>query len=76
MFRYSLHDFSEFCVHVCRTGIETEAKLIIYIGDVENDFIAARAAGMKFLLYSKTSLPGVEVQTSDFRAIPVLLKDL
>ncbi len=41
----------------------------VYVGDVENDIKAARVAGMKFILYSKEKIDGVDVSTSDFREI-------
>lgn len=51
-------------------------KECVYVGDVEADYIAASAAGMKFILFSKEHLPGVGVATSNFSSIPVLLKTL
>jgi histidinol phosphatase-like enzyme len=52
-------------------------KAIIFdVGDAETDMNAARAANMKFLLYSKGSLKGSDARTSDFRAIPELIKTL
>ena len=48
----------------------------VYVGDVENDIKAARAAGMKSILYSKTIAPGADAITADFRDLPGLLKNL
>jgi HAD superfamily hydrolase (TIGR01509 family) len=48
----------------------------VYVGDVENDIKAARAAGMKSLLFSKESVPGADATTLDFRAIPGLIKSI
>ena len=48
----------------------------VYIGDVENDAIAARAAGMKIIIYSKDKAEGVDGQTDDFSQIPEIIKNL
>ncbi len=48
----------------------------VYIGDVENDAIAARAAGMKIIIYSEGKVEGVDGQTVDFREILSLVKNL
>ena len=48
----------------------------VYIGDVENDMKAARAAGMQFILYSKESVNGAEVRTADFKELPGLIQSI
>jgi len=48
----------------------------VYIGDVENDLLAARAAGMKCILYTPNKINGADALTSDFEAIPDLVKTL
>ncbi len=48
----------------------------VYVGDVENDVKAARAAGMKSLIFSKNKISGADAETADFKAIPVLIKVL
>ena len=48
----------------------------VYIGDVENDVKAARAAGMKAVVYSKIKYDGADAWTPIFTALPDLIKDL
>lgn len=48
----------------------------VYIGDVENDVIAARAAGMKVIIYSKNDVPGADARTDLFTDLPKLITDL
>ncbi|RJQ37606.1 HAD family hydrolase [Candidatus Parcubacteria bacterium] len=48
----------------------------VYIGDVENDVRAAKAAGMKVIIYSKNILPEADVCTASFRQLPSLIATL
>jgi len=48
----------------------------VYVGDVESDFMAARAAGMKFVLYAEKRINGVDANTSDFKEITKLIETL
>jgi len=48
----------------------------VYVGDVESDIQAAKAAGMKVIIYSPTSIEGADLNTSDFKEIPGLVKTL
>lgn len=48
----------------------------VYVGDGESDLIAARAAGMKFVLYAEEKINGVDANTSDFREITELIETL
>ncbi len=48
----------------------------VYVGDVRNDFDAAHAAGMKFILYSQESADWAPVYTQQFRKIPDLLRNI
>jgi len=48
----------------------------VYIGDVKNDVVAARAAGMKVIVYSKTNIEEADYCTDSFRAIPKLVASL
>jgi HAD superfamily hydrolase (TIGR01549 family) len=48
----------------------------VYIGDVENDIIAGKAAGTKTILYSKNYLEGADLYTSVFTKLLVLIKSL
>jgi len=49
---------------------------IVYIGDVATDFQAAKSAGMKFILFSKSNLGGVNISTDVFSKLPELIKKL
>ncbi len=57
-----------------KLGIKPEES--VYIGDVENDVKAARAANMKVILYSKNQLHGADARTSSFEKLPELIKTL
>lgn len=48
----------------------------VYIGDVENDIKAARAANTKVILFSKNHLNGADAYTSSFEKLPELIKTL
>jgi len=48
----------------------------LYIGDVESDFLASSAAGMKFLLYSDKGIQGVENVIADFSLIPDFIETM
>lgn len=48
----------------------------IYIGDVENDIKAARAAGMKVIIYSKDEFDEADACTSLFTELPKFIKYL
>lgn len=45
----------------------------VYIGDVENDLKAAKAAGMKVIIYSKNKFDEADFCTSSFEALPALI---
>lgn len=51
-------------------------KECIYIGDVENDIKAARAAGMKVIIYSKESFVEADACTFLFSDLARLIKSL
>jgi len=48
----------------------------VYIGDSKTDIIAAKAAGMKSILYSKVAYPDADASTSSFAQLPKLIKNL
>jgi len=48
----------------------------VYIGDVENDIKAARAAGMKVIIYSKNKFDQADACTSSFIKLPELISSL
>lgn len=48
----------------------------VYIGDVENDIKAARAAGMKIIIYSKDQFSQADAYTSLFAKLPELILSL
>lgn len=57
-----------------KLGVQPEEA--VYIGDVGNDVKAAKAAGMKAIIYSKDKIPGADAQTSVFKEIPRLISSL
>jgi HAD superfamily hydrolase (TIGR01549 family) len=48
----------------------------VYIGDVENDVIAGKAAGMKVVIYSKNKFGNADICISDFSKLPEVIKSL
>jgi|SRR3989344_553336 len=48
----------------------------VYIGDVSNDILAAKAAGMKVIIYSSNHLDGADFRTSTFTTLPELIAAL
>ena len=48
----------------------------VYVGDVENDIIAGKAAGMKTILFSQNKIGNPDMSTSKFEEIPNLIKKL
>ena len=49
---------------------------VIYIGDTEIDIQAARAAGMKIIIYAKHKLKGADAFTPFFNRLPHLIDSL
>lgn len=56
--------------------LEVKPEECIYIGDVENDIKAARAAEMKVIIYSKSNFPQANACTISFIKLPGLISDL
>ena len=56
--------------------LNAEPEESVYIGDVKNDVVAARSAGMKVIIYSKTNIREADHCTDSFRAIPKLIASL
>lgn len=59
--------------------LRVQPQECVYIGDVQNDVIAARAAGMKmigFTRYSKTKLKDTDANTDTFSGLPQLIHSL
>lgn len=48
----------------------------VYIGDVENDIIAGKAAGMKVIIHSKKLFNTADACISDFTELPEIIKNL
>jgi HAD superfamily hydrolase (TIGR01509 family) len=49
---------------------------VVYIGDLDNDVQAAKAAGMKVIIYSSAYIPSADRNTSSFKKIPSLIQSL
>ena len=56
--------------------LKVKPQECVYIGDVENDIKAARAAGMKIIIYSKNQFDQVDGWTSSFVKLPELISSL
>ena len=48
----------------------------VYIGDAETDIMAARAAGMKVVMYSKTDFNQADASTKIFTKLPEIIASL
>ena len=48
----------------------------VYVGDMPTDMQAAKAAGMKFILYAKDALPEADAITYSFLELPNIIKSL
>lgn len=57
-----------------KLGVKPEA--CVYIGDVENDIVAARAANMKSIIYSPHHFPAADACTSSFIKLPTIIASL
>lgn len=57
-----------------KLGVKPEES--VYIGDVRNDITAAKAAGMKVIIYSKNQFDDADACTPSFRALPGLVMSL
>jgi pyrophosphatase PpaX len=49
---------------------------MVYIGDAESDFLAAKAAGMKIIAYAKEPRPDADACTFSFDEIPRIITKL
>lgn len=56
---------------VRKLGVPPEEA--VYVGDAETDLQAARAAGMKMIMYSKNPVEGVDASTYAFKKLPELV---
>jgi pyrophosphatase PpaX len=54
--------------------LQVKPEESVYIGDVENDIKAAKAAGMKMILYSKDKIAGADYTTSSFKDLVGLVE--
>jgi len=57
-----------------KLGVKPEEA--VYIGDVQDDIKAARAAGMKVIIYSKKNLLEADICTDSFKSLPELIETL
>lgn len=48
----------------------------VYVGDVENDIICARAAGMKVIIYAQKNFDNADATFSSFKELPGVIKSL
>lgn len=57
-------------------GLGVLPEECVYIGDVENDVIAAKAAGMRSIVFSKDDILGGYARTHIFQDLPKIIKSL
>ena len=48
----------------------------VYIGDVENDIVAGKAAGMKVIIFSQNRYKNADANTTQFEKLPEVIKSL
>lgn len=48
----------------------------VYIGDAETDFLSARAAGVKMIMFNKPEVKGADGYVENFSEVPELIKKL
>lgn len=53
--------------------LKVKPSEVVYIGDLDNDIQAAKAAGMKIIIYSPDSFQSADRCTSLFKEIPLLI---
>lgn len=58
------------------TKLHMQPPEIVYIGDSESDFIAAKSAGMKIIMYTTNNHSKANGLTNDFSNIPDLVQRL
>lgn len=63
-------------LQIAAQKLDLEPEEVVYIGDAESDVIAAKAAGMKIILYGKEKFTDVDGFTSQFKALPKLIANL
>ncbi|MBI2888451.1 MAG: HAD family hydrolase [Candidatus Liptonbacteria bacterium] len=56
--------------------LQVKPEECVYVGDAETDMLAARAAGMKVIIYSQSEIGGADRITARFRDIPELVGEL
>jgi len=56
--------------------LEVLPEECVYIGDVESDVLAAKAAGMKSIIYASEILADADANTTEFRMLPEIIDKL
>lgn len=56
------------------TKLNVNPSEAVYIGDVENDLIAGKAAGMKVIVFSQKKYKDADAVTSQFGKLPEIIK--
>jgi pyrophosphatase PpaX len=56
--------------------LKVKSEECVYVGDVENDIKAGKAAGMKVIIYSKEQFNAADICTSSFEKLPEIVKSL
>jgi len=57
-------------------SLEVKSYEVIYVGDAESDVLAARAAGMKVILFAKENFANADAYTDSFKNLPEIIANL
>ena len=63
-------------LHFACDKLQVNPSEAVYIGDVENDVIAGKAAGMKTILFAEASVGNPDACSYSFTALPTVVKSL
>jgi HAD superfamily hydrolase (TIGR01662 family) len=56
--------------------LKVKPEECVYVGDVENDIKAGKAAGMKVIIYSKEQFVTADICTTSFEKLPEIIESL
>lgn len=56
--------------------LKLKSSEAVYIGDTNSDILAAKAAGMKIILYSKKKLKGADYYFTSFKQLPKIIQNI
>ncbi|HEY4876572.1 MAG TPA: HAD-IA family hydrolase [Puia sp.] len=56
--------------------LQIKPEEVVYIGDAESDFLAAKAARMKFILFGETNFLSTDNHVKSFKNLPEIITNL